>query len=63
MVSARVYNVIRIDLDGSNTIYLRIIYGEEVLLPITDLDFFRIMHKKDDPTRMVRITIISGYSS
>jgi len=29
-----------IDLDGSNTIFLRIIYGNQ--FPITDINFYRI---------------------
>jgi hypothetical protein len=41
-----------IDLDGANTIFLRLIYGTEK--PITDINFYRIKHQKDQPRKMVR---------
>lgn len=34
-----------IDLDGTNQIFLRILYGES--RPITDINFYRIKHTKD----------------
>jgi len=40
-----------IDLDGTNKIYLRIIYGQH--RPITDINFYRIKYYKGSPNRMV----------
>ena len=40
-----------IDLDGSKTIYLRVIYGDS--RPITDINFYRIPYQKDRPDKMV----------
>lgn len=40
-----------IDLDGTNTVFLRVIYGNH--RPITDLNFYRIKYYKGDPHRMV----------
>jgi hypothetical protein len=33
-----------IDLDGSNQIFLRVIYGDQ--RPITDINFYRIKYQK-----------------
>lgn len=40
-----------IDLDGTNTIFLRVVYGGH--RPITDMNFYRIKYYKGDPNRMV----------
>jgi len=40
-----------IELDGSNTIFLRIIYGHH--RPITDVNFYRVKYIKDQPNKMV----------
>ena len=40
-----------IDLDGSGQIYLHFIFG--VSKPITDINFYRIKHQKDQPDKMV----------
>lgn len=42
-----------IDLDGTNTIFLRVIYGSQK--PITDLNFYRIKHEKDQPNKIVSL--------
>ena len=40
-----------IDLDGSGQIYLHFMFG--VSKPITDINFYRIKHQKDQPDKMV----------
>lgn len=40
-----------IDLDGSNSIFLRIIYGHH--RPITDINFYRIKYTSGQPNKMV----------
>lgn len=45
-----------IDLDGSNTIFLRIIYGHH--RPITDINFYRIKYQSGQPNKMVSTTKI-----
>ena len=44
-----------IELDGSNTIFLRVVYGNH--RPITDINFYRVKHQKDQPNKMVSKTI------
>ncbi len=41
-----------IDLDGSGQIYLHCTFG--VNKPITDINFYRIKHQRDQPDKMVR---------
>ena len=43
-----------IELDGSNTIFLRVVYGNH--RPITDINFYRVKHQKDQPNKMVSKT-------
>ena len=42
-----------IDLDGSNTIFLRVTYAAESARPITDINFYRIKCVKGSTDRMV----------
>jgi hypothetical protein len=46
-----------LDLDGSGSIYLHIIYGDT--RPITDVNFYRINHEKGRPDKMVTISLKS----
>lgn len=46
-----------IDLDGTNQIFLRVIYGN--YRPITDINFYRIKCYKGDPNRIVSLKIYS----
>lgn len=49
-----------IDLDGSNQIFLRVIYGDQ--RPITDINFYRIKYQKGQPDKMVRLLKLIIYS-
>lgn len=48
-----------IDLDGSCTIYLRVVYGSHK--PVTDINFYRIKHVKGQPNKMVIYFLIEIY--
>jgi hypothetical protein len=45
-----------LDLDGSNQIFLRVIYGNH--RPITDINFYRINTQKSHPGKVVSLAII-----